>query len=81
MSPLFSWVVFDKSPGKQTKTEDFINLDLPIMHFAQKITQNKKSSHHITYYATQKSLKALPLTYILEAQASKKIDLRGIITF
>ena len=56
MSPQFSCDVFDISPGKQAKFDDLYIPDLPMLHFAQKVTQNKKYSYHVTYHATPKSL-------------------------
>ena len=56
MSPQFSCDVFDISPDKLAKIDNLYIPDLPILPFAQKVTQNKKYSYHVTYHTTPKSL-------------------------
>ena len=62
MSPQFSCDVFDISPGKKAKIDSLYTPDLPMLHFAQKVTQNKKYSYHVTYHATPNSLEQFLLS-------------------
>ena len=55
MLPQFDRDVFDTSPGKIAKVDNLHIPDLPMLHFPQNLTQNKKYSYHVTYHVTPKS--------------------------
>ena len=56
MSLQFSCDALDTSLSEKAKIDNLYFPDLPMLHFAQKVTQNKKYSYHVTYHATPKSL-------------------------
>jgi len=59
MLPQFDRDVFDTSPDKIAKV-DYLHIpDLPMLHFPQNLTQNKKYSYHVTYHVTPKSFEQL----------------------
>ena len=47
--------MFDISPNKIAKVDNLHIPDLPMLHFPQNLTQNKKYSYHVTYHVTPKS--------------------------
>ena len=55
MLPQFDRDVFDTSPDKIAKVDNLHIPDLPMLHFPQNLTQNKKYSYHVTYHVTPKS--------------------------
>ena len=55
MLPQFDRDVFDISPDKIAKVDNLHIPDLPMLHFPQNLTQNKKYSYHVTYHVTPKS--------------------------
>jgi len=55
MLPQFDRDVFDTSPDKVAKVDNLHIPDLPMLHFPQNLTHNKKYSYHVTFHVTPKS--------------------------
>ena len=62
MLPQFDRDVFDISPDKIAKVDNLHIPDLPMLHFPQNLTQNKKYSYHVTYHVTPKSFEQFLLS-------------------
>ena len=66
MLPQFDRDVFDISPDKIAKVDNLHIPDLPMLHFPQNLTQNKKYSYHVTYHVTPKSFEQFLYSTILD---------------
>ena len=67
MLPQFYSDVLDTFWDKIAKVDNLHIPDLPMLHFPQNLTQNKKSSYHVTYHVAPKSFEQF-LLYILKAK-------------
>ena len=72
MLPQFDRDVFDTSPDKIAKVDNLHIPDLPMLHFPQNLTQNKKYSYHVTYHLTPKSFEQFLLWVTLSIGLSDK---------
>ena len=59
MLPQFDRDVFDTSPDKIAKVDNLHIPDLPMLHYPQNLTQNKKYSYHVYLSCNPKILRAI----------------------
>ena len=79
MLPQFYRDVFDTSRGKIAKIDNLHIPDLPMLHFAQNLTQNKKPSYNGTYHVTPKSFEQF-LSYFIKGSKSKSNPINDLWT-